>query len=72
MKVSSVLFLIACMLGISAEDAVLSQEVFTVDRQMAVEKHTENLKKQLYEVNLETNERLDLVNLDVSELNDKK
>ena len=32
----------------------------------------ENLKKQLYEVNLETNERLDLVNLDVSELNDKK
>ncbi len=31
-----------------------------------------NLKKQLYEVNLETNERLDLVNLDVSELNDKK
>ena len=47
MKVSSVLFLIACMLGISAEDAVLSQEVFAVDRQMAVEKHTENLKKQL-------------------------
>lgn len=31
-----------------------------------------NLKRQLYEVNLETNERLDLVDLDVSELNDKK